>query len=315
MKLVIFSDLHLHNFRDFNKVPDGRLITIGNCFKEIVDYAKSIDAPILFVGDLTQIPGMIPTKVSRMLKHLDTYLTGKITSLFYISGNHDHAVKNISQGPRLVTSLDSLGPLWHNVDHSRYTVGAISATKLVDIYGISHYDDMNLFHAHLARVSEEAPQNSILMIHQTPSGISNSNIPGEVDPHSPLFDKFSLVLCGHIHKHEQLTDKFWVVGSPLHHDLGDKGQKKGFLVYDTDTRTMERILTNYPEFRTKPAGEPDPDDFHYYVEIPSMLQDVTTDQEFYATTKAPGEVVLKYCQDMGVDEKRTQVGYDLVKRL
>lgn len=78
---------------------------------------------------------------------------------------------------------------------------------------------------------------------------------------------------------------------------------------------MERILTNYPEFRTKPAGEPDPDDFHYYVEIPSMLQDVTTDQEFYATTKAPGEVVLKYCQDMGVDEKRTQVGYDLVKRL
>lgn len=310
MKLVIFSDLHLHNFRDFNKVPDGRLITIGNCLKEIVDYAKTIDAPILFGGDLTQIPGMIPTKVSRMLKHLDSYTTYNGRIVYYISGNHDHAVKHIGQGKRLVTSLNVMGNNWLSLDDSPFIGSDVPC-----IFGIPHYDDMNLFHARLEAVAEEATPDSILMIHQTPSGISNSNIPGEVDPHSPLFDKFSLVLCGHIHKHEQLTDKFWVVGSPLHHDLGDKGQKKGFLVYDTDTRTMERILTNYPEFRTKPAGEPDPDDFHYYVEIPSMIQDVTTDQEFYATTKAPGEVVLKYCQDMGVDEKRTQVGYDLVKRL
>lgn len=311
MKLVIFSDLHLHNFRDFNvKVPDERLITIGNCFKEIVDYAESIDSNILFGGDLTHIPGMIPTKVSRMLKHLNAYTAYKGRLVYYISGNHDHAVKHIGQGKRLVTSLNVMGNNWLSLDDSPFIGSDVPC-----IFGIPHYDDMNLFHARLEAVAEEAPQDSILMIHQTPSGISNSNIPGDVDPHSPVFKKFSLVLCGHIHTHEQLTDKFWVIGSPLHHNLGDKGQKKGFLVYDTDTRTMERILTNYPEFRTKPAGEPDPDDFHYYVEIPSMLQDVTTDQAFYATTKAPGEVVLKYCQDMGVDEKRTQVGYDLVKRL
>ena len=186
------------------------------------------------------------------------------------------------------------------------------------MYGIPYFADVTLLHDAIQKTSGQASELSgvnILLVHQTPSFISNTSIPADFDPHSELFDPFDIVFCGHIHTHE-VIGKVVVVGSPLQNDQGDKGDKKGFLVYDTETKKLERIFTNYPEFYTKPAGEPDPDDFNYYVEVPTLLSEVTQDQEFYASTVIPEDIIRKYWQDSdGKDSERLGVGLDIIRRL
>jgi DNA repair exonuclease SbcCD nuclease subunit len=53
---------------------------------------------------------------------------------------------------------------------------------------------------------------------------------------------------GHYHEHQALGPHWWYIGAPLQHTWGDKGQWRGFLVYDTDTRTIERIPLKAPKF-------------------------------------------------------------------
>ena len=64
-----------------------------------------------------------------------------------------------------------------------------------------------------------------------------------------LEDTFDYVFNGHIHKYYKFNDNVYNVGSPLHQDWGDKKDKKGFLVLDSSTNTVDRIHTKYPEFR------------------------------------------------------------------
>ena len=65
---------------------------------------------------------------------------------------------------------------------------------------------------------------------------------------SDLFKGFNQVFSGHFHK-RQHKNNIWFVGSPYQLNIGEKGQEKGFGIYDTDTSDYKFFkYPNAPEF-------------------------------------------------------------------
>jgi DNA repair exonuclease SbcCD nuclease subunit len=87
------------------------------------------------------------------------------------------------------------------------------------------------------------------------------------DLHPEFFDQ---VFLGHFHKHQKVSDNVRYVGSPLHHDLNDAGDQKGFYHYDLTENKLKFVKTKYPSF-VKVEIESSEDwnrefnDFDYYV--------------------------------------------------
>jgi len=118
----------------------------------------------------------------------------------------------------------------------------------------------------------------VLLIHQTPEH-SNPMIPFDVQP-----EEFGCrVFCGHIHRYEDMGNLV-IIGSPLHRDLEDVGQDKGFLVYDLNADTYDRVLLDYPKFESPvlEIKQREPEDLE--VQLNSSKDDILMD-----FTKAVGK--------------------------
>jgi DNA repair exonuclease SbcCD nuclease subunit len=160
---------------------------------------------------------------------------------------------------------------------------------------------------------------NILLMHQ----IVGSGLPIEddIEPTDPLFDKFDLVLNGHIHHGEQLTDKFINVGSPMARDRGDIGKAKGFWIVDLDdpqaTIAFKDISDKYPKFVEKTIGDEltEEDKKNYIVWVPAPIADNVKDAEVskkFSTNLAPAEIVENYCKEvLSTEEVKDKLAYGL----
>ena len=83
-----------------------------------------------------------------------------------------------------------------------------------------------------------------------------------------------------------------MVGSPLHRDAGDLGQDKGFLVFDTDSNTFERVILDYPVFDHMPKDKEDK------VEITKPMLQLET----------PEKLIEDFCNIKKVDKNTLQTG-------
>lgn len=224
---------------------------------------------ILFPGDLYDSQRMLPVKavnatVSKLKRLFEKYPEIIVLA---ISGNHDHGTKNLYNAPA-ETALSHLSEMFPNF----VLIDGGMCYPLEDGYGVvgvPYYEYPEHFAQRLKEASEFAAEQTdkiVLLMHQTPKGIANAFIPSDTDPSDALYDPFSLVLCGHIHARQQLTDKFHVVGSPLHRDREDEGQDKGFLVFDlTDNAFGFISLTRfYPTFITLPPGTEPPENAYVH---------------------------------------------------
>lgn len=329
MLVSIFSDLHIHNYRKFD-VDNSRL---RNCLSVLDDIFKFNDKNgiknTLFVGDLYDNQKMLPSivvneTVAKLKELFETYPNQRIVA---ITGNHDQATKNLIDD-EAVSALEHLATVFER----RFILIDNQSVKMGDcvVTGIPYYEYPEHFKAKLSELSvvneqfKEEGLNTLLLVHQTPTGLGNPNIPVDTDVNDPLYDPFDFVLCGHIHERQHIIDKFLIVGSPLHRDLGDEGQDKGFIVMDLDNLSegfkFISLKGRYPEFVRVKVGigeEPEPDDFNYVVpdiiveELPNV-DDVST-EDFGSDLKA--ETLLKnYWEAVdGKNEKLLEVGLKLVK--
>ncbi|MAG25247.1 hypothetical protein CMI47_21185 [Candidatus Pacearchaeota archaeon] len=63
-----------------------------------------------------------------------------------------------------------------------------------------------------------------------------------------LFRRFDTVLSGHFH-HKSDDGQIYYLGSPYEMTWADYGSPKGFHIFDTDTRELERIVNPYTFFK------------------------------------------------------------------
>jgi len=322
MLAVVFSDIHSHNYKKFDQ--DGsRLKNTLNVFDDVWKFAhKNNIQVVLFGGDLYDQQKVLPTVVVNAVVAKVKELAESYPDIvcYAVTGNHDQATKSL-YGQPAVSALRHLQTVVPNnfkvIDDSGVTLG----DRLI-LHGIPYYEYPEHFRKALAdrAADTSAGWTNILMVHQTPNGIYNDFIPADTDVNDELYDSFDFVFCGHIHQHQQITDKFVVVGSPIHRDLGDAGNEKGFLVFDMEKpeEGIDFIPTTgrYPEFRKINSDDPDKSEFvdqgDYVVEIPEILSLNETEKahvEEFSTKLKPVELVTNFWEEVdGQDEELLEIG-------
>lgn len=302
MKVIVFSDLHAHNYTKFDK--DGsRLKNCTSVLIDIFEYAKSNGIKtILFGGDLFDQQKSVPTIVINSVINAFSraFYDNSAVKFIAISGNHDHGSKNTDTN-------DADSALFHlsKTFPGRFILLDNMSIDIKDITisGIPYHTHPNHFYDKLKATRSTCDSNHYLLIHQTPQH-SNPMIPYDVLKED--FEDFGFVFCGHIHKHERLSKNFVIIGSPLHRDLGDEGLDKGFLVFDTRTNEYERVLLNYPKF--KRSNDDEVDNYCMPVFTEELPSKVVEELAEYSLDNSHEALLKAYCDQLGKDEIYYHVG-------
>jgi len=319
-KALIFSDLHVHNYKNFNE--DGRRLKNGIAFLDYIFKLANANGIkiILMPGDLFNNMQIMATKAVNAVavcfkRNFDLYPDIIMIS---VSGNHDMAEVNLIDKPAesALEYLQNIFPQFCLFDDR----GSMCQGNF-QIFGIPYFEHPEHFRARLEETIKLTDKDhiNILLMHQTVG--SGLPIEDDITPDDPLFDPFTLVLNGHIHNCEQLTDKFINVGSPMHRDAGDIGKQKGFWIVDLDNSVesiaFKDITDKYPQFIHVEQGQPltNWEKEQYVIYIPAPIADSVKDQklaEKFSTSLAPAEILKNYCTEvLPKEELKDKLAYGL----
>lgn len=239
-KILIIGDVHFgdHSNKDIEKEQ-------LYAFEQIQEYVQENNISFVFsVGDIVRKKKDIPHLSVPILAKINKHLTG----VYAISGNHDQDDDNFftKKNDRFCTSKSAVTELYNvrclDNDFFMFQDGKF-------IFGVPFYRNAEDFYKAVEatldkydkRIQEHSVLPKILLIHQTPNTTPFSeNASDTIDIEHPLFDKFDLVICGHIHEHKQLNDKFWQIGGLVPFNRNEVGQKY-FLEIDTETLEVKPI--------------------------------------------------------------------------
>lgn len=324
MKFAIFSDLHVHTYKQFD-VDGSRLKNSLQALRDVFNHCQANGIKhLFFAGDLYHLQKVLPTEaVNRLFETLQDLFTNTKVALYAISGNHDFAEKNLLDRPG-VTALSHLAemfPRFHLIDNQNVYFEALG----MHVGGLPYYDYREHFQEALKRSKQvlQPERFNMLLIHQTPSGLIDFPIPSECDPAND-FGEFDLVLCGHIHTRRKLADNFWLVGSPLAQSYQDPIEYRGFMVFEVEPGEAGRysvksnfIELDYPQFLTVPEGEEDERTAKHYVKtVPvAVAPKATVGQKTveFSTTDTPKELTEKYFSaTQTIDKQRLETGLAFV---
>ena len=226
MKVAIFADIHINKDDD----DPRRLYDKLDIIKFIKKYCvhNHIDT-IIFVGDWW---------TNR--KHLDIevinvgYTAAEImadnATVYALVGNHDFYYKNI-------TDIHSLIPFKHIDKFHIISEPSTLCLGELSIMMIPYLSPIQ-FNETIKSISNV----DVLMVHQTFNGfMANNGFIMDDSISTDAVKQFKLVISGDIHKHQTINNITYV-GAPLPQDFNDLGDDFGFMVLDTDTITLDRVL-------------------------------------------------------------------------
>jgi len=292
MKALIFGDLQVHDYKKYNE--DGeRLYICLDVLQDLFGVADEEQADaILFVGDLFDQPKHLLTLVINTVTDAFSDMFKKYPHIqfFAISGNHDHADKNLihAAATSTLTWLDRVFDNFIVIDN-----GAMEFKDGTRVYGIPYYKRIEDF-IEVANSFDSSTSRSILLMHQTPEGIFNEHIPADIDPEHECFDTFDHIFCGHIHQYQKISKKFYIVGSPLARDAGERDEEKGYLMYDHG-KVTRHVLEGYFEI---------PESEEIEIEENENMEDV----ERYISEDRQ-QLILNYWEDISADNpNRLEIG-------
>lgn len=318
-KFLVFSDLHIHNYKQFNK-GNGRLFNTLSVLRNVFQRAeKEGIKTILFTGDLFDKFGVMSNFVVNRTLETFRNLFSKYSTITFItlSGNHDFSTKNLIDKPA-ESSLNYLSTAFPTkfliIDDGVYNcVG-----QDIQIHGIEYFDYPEHFREALEECvegikkgKEHSPDTThILMMHQTVW--DTDIIPNDIEADDPLFEAFDLVLNGHIHEQGIMATSFYNIGSPLHRDASDIGKSKGGLVIEIvnegEINTMPfNISDSYPVFINKEHGaelspwEKDQYVIWTYPQIENKEERIAAKK--FQSNLAPAELITNFCAALKFKDK------------
>jgi DNA repair exonuclease SbcCD ATPase subunit len=259
MKFLFFSDLHSHIWKPIGQGDElyKRLLEQENVIDQIIDIRDRYNAITVFGGDLFHKVGDVPVESINMVK--------KLTIDILVCGNHD--IRN------------RVSPNWFNIAGNIFDARCDSIDNIFDIGGIkikvvNYFDKVDY-----AKVKGY----DIVVLHKTPIGSKVGDFVFEdgVD-WKQLSKNNRFVFFGHIHQRQKLNDNTYVLGSPMHFNFGDIGDR-GVYLLDTDDWSLEFIKLKYPEFINVKNIEEVKDVYNYY-RVPDC-DDIKNHKNVVAVTK------------------------------
>ncbi len=235
MKLLLFSDFHLHNWTygaSYNNGWNSRLLAQLDVGSQIYRIAEEhlVDG-VVFLGDLFHTPGKIDAHVLTVANQIMKDLAHSFP-LYILTGNHDMATKD--------GSVHSLSWLPGTVIDSPTIIG--------DMAFCPYTTDKNI----VQKILNETPKGGTCFLHQGVSGHplaigSDFVIPNEI-LHTSMIPEDIQVFTGHYHNPTNLGN-LAIVGATMQHNWGDTGGFRGIVIYENNSpQKYTWVSLNYPNF-------------------------------------------------------------------
>lgn len=243
MKLLLFSDLHCHNYPVGCTLPNGRNSRLQDCLDILNDVsnraAENQCNAIVFLGDLFHARDTIDNDVMYWTIEGMQELANEFP-VCLLRGNHD-----CFDDAGIVDSLNGL--------RGRKNITVISDTYIT---GERPGGRELWFVPWMAKPKDtfkalDPKPDTILFMHQSVSEgwVGDRHVHGSLDLDEVGCDRFTRVFAGDYHKPQELKDgRFIYLGSPLQLNFGEAGQEKRYIVYDTDTDEITQLETLAPKF-------------------------------------------------------------------
>ncbi len=121
------------------------------------------------------------------------------------------------------------------------------------IHCVPYRDTLVEIEEGIAQACNNLGNKNILLTHigviEGVIGESNTHLQKEYSLDILHPEKFDLVLLGHYHKHQKITNNVYYIGSPMQLNFGEAGESKGLMVLDTKTKHLEFIKNHLsPQF-------------------------------------------------------------------
>jgi DNA repair exonuclease SbcCD nuclease subunit len=237
-KILIFSDLHLHNHKKSNERLDDCLQTLNWIFDTAKD--RNIKT-IVCVGDLFHTRQKID--VLTYQRTFEIFDKHKEFNIWLLIGNHDMWYEHDWD----VSSVIPLGVLPNvhvvinpcDVEIDGFPACFLPYTKnpLDSLNLLKHRD---LLFAHVA--VHGALMNTRSQTHAE-EVIEHDGDMVKID--EKVFGNWKRVFLGHYHAYQNITNKIGYIGSPLQLSYGESFDKKYIAIYDLATDDVELVENTF----------------------------------------------------------------------
>lgn len=256
-RIVIFSDLHAHPFKPYaTLLPNGRnsrLQDALDCITQVREHAIAVGADlVLFGGDMFHIRKNIHVASFNLVYEEMAKFSLEKIPIAMIHGNHDQADR---EGDEF--SVYAFGSFSTVIDKPKWlAIDGASRQDRIGILGVPYTEDLD----HLRAIADqEAPSDVTHRIFLGHFGIQGAKLGADFVYSNPYDaqlsdfgpERFDASFLGHYHLYQQVgaaKQNVHFIGAPLQHTWGDRGQERGFLIYDTETRTHEHVPLKSPKF-------------------------------------------------------------------
>ena len=243
---LIFSDLHLHERKEFSKVDEitglnSRLVEGLDILKQIIDILNAHPEIkwVYSLGDFFELKDKVPAHIllefQRMLVEIER---GDVLHTALL-GNHDFNIPKYPTIKLFDLHLVTLSQTFERKDGIK--IGMIPFQRnfedfLTDLKGINTQNpDIVFFHQEIPGVTYE----------------TGRNIPG-IFPKN-LLNPDTLYISGHVHRSQKLG-QIQYVGSPYQIRFSDEGQTRYIWLLNSKTKKLAPFKLHYPEFISLDVG-------------------------------------------------------------
>jgi len=244
MKIFAFSDLHAHNFPEFSCINgDGLNSRFASQIEALQLFRKDCHEGqadlITFSGDVFHLKNFVDSQVLRSVMQ-EFKLLSEIAPVVVCPGNHD--MRGWQSDPTLINAFEDflpsiIIPKDEGYKIKGWTIRIFPFVRQVDGL-VQRLQDM------------PRQEKTIGLFHQDIVGMNYNGftvikgIPAEL-----ISRKFTYGLFGHYHGMTKVAENVYVVGSPLELNFGEIGQKKGWVIIDSDQgKIWERENVLSPRF-------------------------------------------------------------------
>jgi len=252
MKILLFSDIHIHHYRPYSYDLDGmnsRLRWSLRALEYILEYAYKNDLSIWFLGDLFEDRKTLRMEAAaETARVLNMYpRAGNGPFMHVVPGNHDYYSRT--------------GTVWelfkeHAVVYEEPTVIDLEGKRVaIHPYPMDGYDSFKQFLAtheadYLFTHADMDVEKAGLDEHEIKVGATSIE----------LYKAYRHVYSGHYHW-RQTVNNFTYLGNPIQKDFGDYGQDKGFFVLDlhdgNGSSEFKALPEKFPRFERFDVASPE----------------------------------------------------------
>ena len=235
--IVLFSDPHFCNRTAFGRIDskaefpgcNSRFHEIAKAYRAAVDYAEENNCESIFIlGDVFHDRGSIDVPVYNGVYQLFRETAEKGITLRIFPGNHDTVDLRAMHIDKHLHSLFMFEKLARV-----YEKPSIVQTAYFPVCVVPYSNSGRTVIDVTTQLADKMTGDikPVLFHHSFNDAVTGPHewvMPHKLDAND-LSEKFTHKFSGHYHLHQKIAGNLWYVGSPLHHDFGERNYNPGFI--------------------------------------------------------------------------------------